>query len=167
MKKLAFICFALIPALALASTIEYISPTTGTITRAKVSTEKRLLVDPVAPTPFTCNLMNLAASLTQCVGVPAAGMRYYITGYVAQSTTATPSNYSIQSGTGTNCGTTTTAVMPAAGTSLRFVAPITTQPMSVVNLGFAPLAVTTDHAICVIGTATNTLNIQIFGYIAP
>lgn len=115
---------------------------------------------------FTCSLNSLAASLTQCQAVPAqTGWRHYITDIVVQTTTATSGQFSVQSGTGTNCGTSTTAVFPSSGTANRFNAPINTD-LVVIDLD-TPIAVTAGHAVCVIGTATNTISIQIVGFTAP
>ncbi len=114
---------------------------------------------------FTCALMNLAATLTQCQAL-TAGRTYYITDIVVQTTTATAGSYSIQTGTGSNCGTSTTALFPSSSTSDRWTAPITSQAAGVISTT-QPLVTTAGHAICVIGTVTNTINIQISGYYSP
>jgi hypothetical protein len=141
------------------------SDATGAQRRAAV-TNSRLLVDTAGPTKFTCSLAALVASLTECQAAPAAGLRYYITDIVVQTTTATAGDYSIQSGTGTNCGTATAAVFPKHATTARFKAPIAANPTAVINFT-TPIAVTTAHALCVIGHGTNTINVQISGFVAP
>jgi len=114
---------------------------------------------------WTCSLSGLAASLTECQAL-SAGNRHYITDIVVQTTTGTTGTYSIQSGTGTNCATATAALFPASGTSDRFNAPINSQPTASVNLT-TPIVPTVGHAICVIGVATNTIDIQLFGFTVP
>lgn len=112
-----------------------------------------------------CSLTALVASLTQCKAVPdSATQRYYITDIVVQTTTTTAGTYAIRSGTGTNCATGTLQVFPASGTgSDRFTAPISTSPTATIHL-VTPIAVTAGHAVCVIGTATNTINIHLLGW---
>jgi hypothetical protein len=149
MKKL-LVALALLPALAFAG----------------YTVDQRLLVAIDHPSRFTCSRVALGATLTQCQAVPAAGLRYYITDIAFQSTTATAGTFSIQSGTGTNCAAATAAVWPVSATADRWSAPIAANPTGFVQLR-TPIAVTAGHAICVIGHATNTLNIQISGYFAP
>lgn len=117
---------------------------------------------PNGATRWTCSLSNLAATLTECQALAAARV-YYITDIVVGTTTATPGDYSIQSGTGANCVTATTAVWPASATTARFKAPIAANPVAVISLS-QPVVVTAAHAVCVIGTVTQTINIQIVGY---
>lgn len=138
---------------------------TGALRRAAVS-NGRLLVDPVAATRFTCSLTGLAAALTQCQAAPAAGQRLYVTDIVVQTTTATSGLYALQTGTGVNCATATTALFPSSSTAARLNAPINTQATASINLT-TPFVAPADHALCVIGTATNTISIQISGYVAP
>jgi hypothetical protein len=118
-------------------------------------------------TRFSCGVTAQAASLLQCAAV-VAGQRYYITDIVAQSSTATAGDFALQSGTGTNCGTATATVFPAPPmtTTARFKAPANTAPPMVVAFS-TPLVVTSAHALCAIGAATNTLNLQVSGYTAP
>lgn len=111
---------------------------------------------------WTCSLSALAASLTQCQAA-VTGRTYYLTDIVVGTTTTTAGDYGIQSGTGTNCASNTAAVWPAASTSARFKAPISTSPSTLVSLT-TPVKATVSHAICVIGTNTNTINIQISGF---
>lgn len=112
--------------------------------------------------PFTCSLSGLAATLTQCAAA-SAGLRYYITGMSFQTTTATAGTFSIQQGTGTNCGTNTAAIFPANATSARWTAPISTSPSAYIAVVPAK-GTNVGYALCVIGTATNTINIEIWGY---
>jgi len=111
---------------------------------------------------WTCSLAGLVASLTECKAL-AAGVQYYITDIVVGTTTTTAGSWSVQSGTGTNCASATTAVFPVNSTSARFLAPISTAASLVITTT-TPVPVTRAHAVCVIGTATNTINIQISGF---
>ena len=113
---------------------------------------------------WTCSLQGLAATLTQCKALTAS-RRHYITDIVVQTTTGTTGTYAIQSGTGTNCATATAALFPSSGTSDRFNAPINSQPTASINLS-TPIIPTSGHAICVIGVATNTIDIQLYGFTA-
>lgn len=138
----------------------------GDITRLKSDIEGRLLVVTAHPNRFSSGFSGVANSLTQIQAAPGAGLSIYITDINIQTTTTTSGTYAFQSGTGSNCGTSTTAVFPSSGTSNRFNAPITTSAMA--NIQFqTPIKLTTNHALCVIGVATNTVSGQVNGYIAP
>lgn len=169
MKKgligLALLLAAALGRPAAAEELTYNEPGTGALRKAKIS-DGRLLVDPGAPTRFTCSLSGVAAALTECQAAPAAGLRYYVTDIVVQTTTTTSGTYAVQTGTGTNCGTGTVALFPKASTAARFNAPISTQATSSISF-VTPLVAAADHALCVIGTLTNTISIQISGYVAP
>jgi hypothetical protein len=119
---------------------------------------------PAGATAFKCGLAALAASLTECQAL-AASRVYYITDIVVGTTTATSGTYGVQVGTGTNCGTNTATIFPAppATTASRYQAPIAANPVAVINFT-TPLVTPAGYAICVIGVATNTINIQITGY---
>lgn len=121
------------------------------------------------PNRITCAATGIAASLTQltnCTTAAVGSNSYYIVSMQFQSTTATSGTFSVQSGTGTNCGTGTTAVFPVSATANRFNAPPTTAGMANVNF-MVPLKVTAGHAVCIIGVATNTTSLQLEGFIAP
>ena len=138
--------------------------TNGNVGRATVDLAGNLHT--VAPLKFTCALDNIAATLTQCQAVAAAGYSYYITTVFANSTTATAATFAIRSGTGSNCATGTAGVLPGASTSRTYVLPANTAaPFQYSNV--VGIKVTAAHAICAIGAATNTLNITISGYTAP
>lgn len=118
------------------------------------------------PNKFTAGFNSIGNTLTQIQAAPSAGLSIYITSIAIQTTTATSGTYAFQSGTGSNCGTSTTAVFPISGTSNRFNAPINTSAMA--NIIFnVPIKLTSAHAFCVIGVATNTVSGQVVGYIAP
>ncbi len=115
---------------------------------------------------WTCALTAIAATLTQCQAAPAVPYRLYITDIKVQSTTTTTGTYAIQSGTGTNCATGTTALFPASGVNDRFSHPPTTTAMADIQFT-TPIRPAAGHAICVIGVATNTTRIQLAGFTAP
>ena len=119
---------------------------------------------PQTATRFSCGLAALAASLTTCA-VAVAGKSYYITDIVVGTTTGTAGTYAIQTGTDANCATGTAVVFPAApaATSARFAAPIVSSPSTVISFT-TPIVVPASGYICVIGVATNTININIHGY---
>jgi hypothetical protein len=115
---------------------------------------------------FACSLTGLAATLTQCQAL-TAGRTYHITDIVVQTTTTTAGTYAIRSGAGTNCADATAQVFPRSGTGAdRNTAPISSQPTAVIS-PTVQLEVTAGHAICVIGAATNTINITILGFYTP
>lgn len=133
-----------------------------------------LVLAPVAaaqpPTPnrgtWTCALDNIGNTLTECEAAAPAGLRYYLTDVVAQSTTGTAGQFLIRTGTGTNCATGTASLFPDAATAVRLAHPANTVPPTVITLSVgipAPVA----SAICVLGVATNTVTIILSGYINP
>lgn len=116
-----------------------------------------------APTsPWSCTLTGLAASLTQCKAAPASG-RLYITDATVDTTTATAGTWQIETGTGTNCATGTATLYP--GAAFGWTAPVLGAPQ---KISFqTPLQPPSLAAVCVIGTATNTINVQLQGFVAP
>jgi len=123
------------------------------------------------PNRFSCSADNIAATLTELsAGCSAATVpstaSLYITDVIAQSTTATAGQFILRSGTGTNCGTGTTSVLPSAATVVRFSAAGNGVAPTVINFT-TPIKVTADHGLCVLGVATNTVTIQVTGFIAP
>lgn len=101
----------------------------------------------------------------QCQAAPPAGFRLYVTDITVVTTTATSGSWLLLYGTGTNCGTGTTGLYPA-NTSVAWTAPVTGAPQ---KINFTqPLAPATANAVCVAGSSnTNTIQIQLSGYIAP
>lgn len=115
---------------------------------------------------WTCSLDNIAATLTKCYENKDPSVALYITDIVAQSTTSTAGQFLLEYGTGTNCGTGTTALFPSAAAVVRLTAPPNTIPPTVVSFR-TPLKVPTStvgNDLCALGVATNTLTIQVFGY---
>jgi len=121
---------------------------------------------------FTCSADNIAATLTKLTNcddadLPAQpGMRRYITDVVAQSTTTTAGQWILRYGTGTNCGTGTTSLLPSAATVVRLAAPANTAAPTIIPLR-TPVIVPSGQDLCVLGVATNTVTIQVNGYVAP
>ena len=115
---------------------------------------------------WTCSLDAIGATLTLCIAAPEPGMRRYITDVYASSTTTTSGLMLLRYGTGTNCGTGTTSVLPSAATVARFayhantLGPTTISPRT-------PIEIPSGKDLCIIGTATNTVTVQMIGYVAP
>jgi hypothetical protein len=123
----------------------------------------------VGPSRWTCNLNGLAASLTQCQAAPAAGFAIYVTSVIARTTTGTAGTFAIRAGTGSNCATGPTGVWPDPGKASPasvVTAPISTVAPFVWNFPDG-LKLTAANALCVIGVATNTIDISISGNIGP
>lgn len=120
------------------------------------------------PDTFTCGADNIGATLTQLTGCAGAGsgLKYYITSVVAQSTTATGGQFVLRTGTGTNCGTGTTSILPSAATVARLSAPANTGVGLFIDFP-VPIATAANVQICVLGVATNTTTIEVTGFIAP
>lgn len=116
---------------------------------------------------WTCGLDAVAASLTKCPAVPNPGdLRLVITDIVAQSTTATAGQFLLQYGTGSNCGTGTASLLPSAASAVRIAAPANTAAATVIRFETG-LVVPAGKDLCVLGVATNTVTIQITGYLTP
>jgi hypothetical protein len=119
---------------------------------------------PRGATSWSCALNSLAATLTECQAIPSTGLRHYVTDISVGTTTTTAGDYAIRTGTGANCGTATAQLYPKSGSGAdRFKAPIASNGMNLLSFTL-PLEATAGHAICVIGKATDTINIQIHGY---
>lgn len=125
----------------------------------------------VTPVPFTCNLDNIAATLTICQVAPGDGLTLYVTGVHAASTTGTTGTMAIRSATAlakggaANCATATTGVLPA-GVTRTVSLPINTAAPFQWSFP-SGVRITPGHDLCVIGAATNTTTISISGFIAP
>lgn len=116
---------------------------------------------------FHCSVDNIAATLTKvCSAQADATTTMYVTSVIAQSTTATAGNFLLEFGTGTNCGTGTTAFLPQASAAVRLTAPGNTAAPTVIAL-MTPLKVPAGKDLCLLGVATNTVTADIAGYVAP
>ena len=139
--------------------------TQGVTAQGTVPTSNPVQTALNAPTkPWDCALTGLVATLTQCQALPASG-RLYVTDITVDTTTATAGTYAIEYGTGANCGTGTTKLYPSLNGPAGWTAPILGAPQ---KINFTvPLQPAALNAICVIGTATNTINIELEGFVAP
>ena len=115
---------------------------------------------------WSCYQTGIAAALTQCQAAAAAGLRNYVTGLVAQSTTSTGGAFTVNYGTGANCGTGNTGLLAPGQTTVAFTMAPTSASPTVMTFN-PPLAPAQANAVCVLGVATNTLNITLYGYVAP
>jgi hypothetical protein len=111
------------------------------------------------------NIGTTKTVLTNCAA-PGAGLSIYVTDIIAQSTTATGGNFSLQHGTGGACGTGSTAFLPPiAGTHL---APANTSVTGPFQIHYQiPRKVLANNELCVTGVVTNTTNVNVIGFIAP
>jgi hypothetical protein len=116
--------------------------------------------------PFTCGLDDIGATLTLCYTNSDPSERLYVTGIVAQSTTATAGQFILRYGTGANCGTGTVSLFPSAATAVRVAYAGNTAAPTVISLP-TPLIVPAGKDLCALGVVTNTLTIQIVGERRP
>jgi len=115
---------------------------------------------------FNCAITGIAATLTEITGCSVANIgtkSYYITDIVVQSTTATANQFSVQSGTGTNCATNTQPVFPSDSVSSKFRGTPTSAATGTMSFT-TPIKVTAGQAICVLGVATDTTSIYLSGF---
>jgi len=115
---------------------------------------------------WTVGHAGVGAALAELKAVPATGGQHHITTIINQSTTSTANQWSIQSGTGTACGTSTTAVIPADGVNTKYVGVTNAQSVQIIMLQ-SPIHITAGHAICVLGIATQLTKITLVGYTTP
>ena len=109
-----------------------------------------------------CALAGVGAALVECKAIPVVGQKHYITGVTVQTTTATAAAWKIQSGTATACASNTTDVFPKVA-STTWIAPVVSLPPQHISFE-TPIQITVNHAICVLGVVTNTINIQVSGF---
>lgn len=139
------------------------------------ATEPRIEAQP-SPTGrwFACGADNIAGTLTllsaypsgNCVAVEDGSTRY-ITDIIAMSTTATGGEFLLRTGTGANCGTGTATLFPfAASTNVRLSFAGNTAAPTVISPK-TPVQVPEGKDLCVIGIATNTVTLEVRGYIGP
>jgi len=114
---------------------------------------------------WTCSLDNIGATLTLCIIAPTDSTKRYITDIVAQSTTATAGQFILRTGTGTNCGTGTASLFPSAATVIRYSAPGNGSAPTVISFR-TPLEVPKDKDLCMLGVGTNTVTMQIQGFLS-
>jgi hypothetical protein len=151
------------------TTTQPTAATAGNVRRGVARTDGALYVVPGGPVQWQCNLGGIGTTLTECKAAPGASLRLYITDIVAVSTTTTSGLFTLRFGTGTNCGTGTGNLFFASASATLPNAPnnATGGPGATIMNFTTPIAVTANNAVCVLGVATNTTNIQISGYTAP
>jgi len=115
---------------------------------------------------WTCAVDALGATLTLCEPNKGPDMSLYITDIVASSTTTTPAQFLLRSGTGTNCATGTVSVFPESSTVVRIPYMGNTTHPTRLNFQTPPI-VPKGKDLCVICTGTNLCVMQIFGTVAP
>jgi hypothetical protein len=115
---------------------------------------------------WTCSVDNIGATLTICKASPSSEMKLYITDLIASSTTTTGGGLLLEYGTGTNCGTGTTALLPSSASAVRIGYPPSTSAALVFSPR-TPIAVPAGKDLCVLGTATQTVSLQMIGAIRP
>ena len=135
--------------------------TTGNKRQIVVSTEGAQFFLYGSPNPFSCFKEAITAT-TECQAAPAAGLKLYVTGVILSNEAATVQTVDIVYGTGTNCGTGTTALthkiqMGTNGTTTSpFIAPLEFT---------TPLVPAAASAICVRPSAATAFGATITGYI--
>jgi hypothetical protein len=139
--------------------------TTGNLRRLVGTLDGALYARPYGPIIWSCGLSGIGTTLTQCQAAPGANLKLYITDVISQSNTSTAGLFTLQFGTGTNCGTGTGNLFFGSASALM-ASPANTSPVNHFHLT-TPIAVTTNNAICVLGVVTNTTDIQINGFTAP
>lgn len=114
------------------------------------------------PVTWSCSLDNIGATLTECKALTAS-TTHFITDITIQSTTATAGQFLIRYGTGSNCGTGTTSLYPAAATVVRYGYPGNAVAPTFISFG-VPLTPAAANAICVLCVGTNTCSLTMNGY---
>lgn len=125
-------------------------------------------------TQFVCSADDIGATLTRLTGciAPDPPFRRYVTDIIAQSTTTTAGQFILRTGTSTltggsaNCASSTASLFPSAATAVRLGYPANTAAPTVIRFN-TPLIVDKNKDLCVLGVATNTVSIQVIGYVAP
>lgn len=116
---------------------------------------------------WTCGVTDVGTTAVQCKAAPTVkGQKHYITMIVFQSTTATANQFSIRSGTQntTPCDTTTTAIFPADSVNTKWIGVPNTVAPGFLAFYPTPLPVTANHAICILGIATQLTKMTMMGF---
>ena len=114
----------------------------------------------IAP-PWTCSLDNLFDIPKLCIVAPEPGQRRYITDVIVQSTDVTPGLWALYYGTGTDCATGLTQLLPAVGgTTGKFASPDNRTPPVVVQ---QTLIVPPGKDFCVQGDTGTGITVQVVG----
>lgn len=145
------------------------SATAGNVRRGVVGLDGVLYVRPGSPLLFSGGVTAIAATLTQIVAAPAAGTSLYLTDIVASSDTATAGQMTFRYGTGSNCATGTTTVLPnvASVTTGKIPYPGNTAAYPSIFHFSTPIKLPAANALCIICVATNTCTVTASGFTAP
>jgi hypothetical protein len=138
--------------------------TTGNIRRVVSNTEGTTFIQLGGANQFSCFVPSSTTVTTQCQAAPAAGLRAYVTHVSLSNAAATVQTLDIVYGTGTNCGTGTTAITHKwqMGTNAT-----TTSPQSLEATFNNPLVPVAANAICVRPSAATAFGATLTGFIAP
>ena len=133
---------------------------------AHAQTSSRVIID--HPNRYQANVADIGATMTQIVAA-TSGQRVYVTSLVLVSSTATAGSFALRAGTGSDCATGTTGVLPQPGVrspTLTLVYP--GNASTPLNLQFSPPLVTPQgYALCLVGVATNLARGAVLGFTAP
>jgi hypothetical protein len=140
-----------------------VSSTVGNQRRMLCSEEGSLVVTPYGANRFSC-FVEAVTVTTQCQAAPGAGLRLYITGFVASNEAATVQSLDLVQGTGANCATGLTAKTHKH--QMGTVA-TTTSPFLVSVTYHNPVILSTASAACVRPSAATAFGATVTGYIAP
>lgn len=135
--------------------------TSGNKRQVLATTEGVQFVLQGSPNPFSC-FKDAISATTECQAAPAAGLKLYVTGIVLSNQAATVQTVDVVYGTGTNCGTGTTALTHKMqmGTNAT-----TTSPVVVSASLPTPLVPAAANAICVRPSQATAFGATITGYI--
>lgn len=111
-----------------------------------------------AESDWTCSVDDVGAALTTCQAAPRSQSGLHVTSLIAASTTGTSGQMSLAYGNGPNCAYGTMPLLPAAAYTPRLSYPLKVRFKT-------PLVVPVGQDLCVIGTDTNTVTVQISGTI--
>lgn len=134
--------------------------TAGNVRRALSANDGVLFVHPHGPVSWSCFKQAITAT-TECRAAPAAGLRAYVTTVTCDNQAATVQTVDVVFGTGTNCGTGTTALTHKfqMGTNAT-----TTSPDHVQAYFSTPLVPTAANAICVRPANATAFGCTLTGY---
>lgn len=148
---------------SLSAAAMYVLATGGVMAHAQTRTV------PSHPGMFSAAIPDVGATLTEIKAAPTGGQSIYVTDVMLGSSTSTAGTFALRSGTGTNCGTSTTGVIPQPGVSSPtglISYPANSANVFVLNMTMS-IKLPAGHALCVIGSATNLARGQVNGFIAP
>lgn len=124
-------------------------------------------VAPVTTQPpgamFSCFKDGISA-LTECQAVAATGLKNYVTSVICSNQAATVQTVDVVYGTGTNCGTNTTALSHKFQLGTNGT---TTSPIAVEAMFTTPLVPATATAICLRPANATAFGCTVTGYTGP